>query len=82
MLNRTDRNDISAGVRALALIIIAIPLHIVMTLVSAFTGDEPHQHQARAILIAAVVIAIVIALALLGTSPRVLQSLKQFLALS
>jgi hypothetical protein len=80
MFNRADRNDISVGFRALAMIVLAIPINIIMTLVSAFTGDdEPRRHHARAIIIALAVLAVVVTLALFGGSPRFLENLKQLL---
>jgi hypothetical protein len=44
MLNRADRNDKSVGILALAMVLIAIPISIIMTLISAFTGDDESRH--------------------------------------
>lgn len=44
MLNRTNRNNAAVGLLALVMVLIAIPLNIIMTLVSAFRGDDESRH--------------------------------------
>src|SRR4051812_49647576 len=76
MLHHTDRNDISVGIRALALIIIAIPVNIIMTLISAFTGeDEARQSRARPIVIGLLIVAAALTLAVVATRPDLLDHL-------
>jgi hypothetical protein len=80
MLNHTDRNEISVGIRALAMVIIAIPVNIIMTLISAFTGDdEARERRARPIVTGLVIAGAVITLAVLAARPDLLESLKHFL---
>ena len=79
MLNRADRNDNSVGIRTLAMVIIAIPVNIIMTLISAFTGeDEARQSRFRPVVIGLVIVAA--ALGVVATRPDLLQHLKQLLA--
>jgi hypothetical protein len=80
MLHRADRNDISVGIRALAMIIIAIPTNIIMTVISAFAGeDEARENRARPIVIGLVIVVLGLTLGVLAARPDLLERLKQLL---
>lgn len=77
MLNRTRRNENATGFKALCLVILTIPINIVMTLVSAFTGeDEARPSQVRAVVIGLLIAALALTLLVLSGSPRFQEFLK------
>jgi hypothetical protein len=80
MLHRADRNDISVGIRALAMIIIAIPANIIMAVISAFAGeDEARENRARPIVIGLVIVILGLTLGVLAARPDLLERLKHLL---